>query len=142
MRFPLCVGCMRDCAMSFFICAFRLPQMIESLPGRALVESRYWSVCLSFCLDGGASSIHGELYTTNETGSVRSQGDNRLGNFVGCCWSTAGAWAANCSRPSPMASVPSVRVGPGLTALTRTPFGPYSAAQVFVKRLMAALLAP
>ena len=54
----------------------------------------------------------------------------------------AGAWAASCSSPSPMASVPSVRVGPGLTALTRTPLGPYSAAQVLVSRLMAALLEP
>src|SRR5215510_16142233 len=33
----------------------------------------------------------------------------------------AWAWAASCSRPSPIATVPSVRVGPGLTALTRTP---------------------
>src|SRR6266851_4937867 len=54
----------------------------------------------------------------------------------------AGAWAANCSSPSPMASVPSVRVGPGLTALTRTPLGPYSAAHVLVSRLRAALLEP
>ncbi len=51
----------------------------------------------------------------------------------------AGAWEASFSRPSPIASVPSVRVGPGLTALTRTPLGPYSAAQVLVNRLMAAL---
>src|SRR5207302_9955133 len=40
----------------------------------------------------------------------------------------AGAWAASCASSSPMASVPSVRVGPGLTAFTRTPLGPYSAA--------------
>ena len=52
----------------------------------------------------------------------------------------AGAWAASCSTPSPMASVPSVRVGPGLTALTRTPRGPYSAAHALVSRLIAALL--
>src|SRR5216683_1985024 len=38
----------------------------------------------------------------------------------------AGACAASCSTPSPIASVPSVRVGAGLTALTRTPRGPYS----------------
>src|SRR5207249_6723372 len=54
----------------------------------------------------------------------------------------AGPCAANCSRPSPIASVPSVRVGPGLTALTRTPLGPYSAVQVLVNRLIAALLEP
>src|SRR2546428_7314798 len=54
----------------------------------------------------------------------------------------AGAWAASCSSPCPMASVPSVRVGPGLTVLTRTPLGPYSAAQALVSRLMAALLEP
>ena len=51
-------------------------------------------------------------------------------------------WAASCSRPSPKEPVPSVRVGPGLTTLTRTPLGPYSAAHVFVRRLIAALLEP
>src|ERR1700739_1779355 len=50
----------------------------------------------------------------------------------------AGAWAASCSKPSPIASVPSVRVGPGLTALTRTSLRPYSAAHDFVNRLIAA----
>src|SRR5206468_12415903 len=54
----------------------------------------------------------------------------------------AGAWAASFSSPSRIASVPSVRVGPGLTALTRTPLGPYSAVQVLVNRLIAALLEP
>src|SRR2546427_5018334 len=47
----------------------------------------------------------------------------------------AGAWAASCSRPSPIASVPSVRVGPGLTALTRTPLGPYSAVHALVQQI-------
>src|SRR5258706_109690 len=32
------------------------------------------------------------------------------------------------AKPSPIASVPGVDVGPGETALTRTPCGPYSAA--------------
>jgi hypothetical protein len=41
-----------------------------------------------------------------------------------------------------MTSVPSVRVGPGLTALTRTPFGPNSAAHALVSRVSAALLEP
>lgn len=41
-----------------------------------------------------------------------------------------------------MPAVPSVRVGPGCTALTRTPRGPYSAAQAFVSRFTAALLEP
>ena len=44
----------------------------------------------------------------------------------------AGASAASWSRPSPIESVPSVRVGPGLTALMRTPLRPYSAVHVFV----------
>src|SRR5438105_800106 len=35
-----------------------------------------------------------------------------------------------------------VRVGPGATALTRTPRGPYSAAQAFVNSSRAARLAP
>jgi hypothetical protein len=40
----------------------------------------------------------------------------------------AGASAANSSIASPSTAVPSVRVGPGLTALTRTPLAPNSAA--------------
>src|SRR5207244_8109207 len=54
----------------------------------------------------------------------------------------AGACAASCCSASPIAAVPSVRVGPGLTALTRTPLRPYSAAHALVSRLMAALLEP
>jgi hypothetical protein len=41
-----------------------------------------------------------------------------------------------------MPAVPSVRAGPGLTALTRTPAGPYSAAQDLVSSTSAALLEP
>jgi len=36
--------------------------------------------------------------------------------------------------PSPSAFVPSVRVGPGLTALTRTTLGPYSADSLAASR--------
>src|SRR5207253_8826171 len=54
----------------------------------------------------------------------------------------AGAWAASCSRASPIPSVPSVRVGPGLTALTRTPLGPYSSAHALVNWFSAVLLDP
>src|ERR1700757_4424915 len=53
-----------------------------------------------------------------------------------------GACAAYLSGASPITRVPSVRVGPGATALTRTPRGPYSAAQDFVIDTTAALLAP
>src|ERR1700750_2897099 len=54
----------------------------------------------------------------------------------------AGACAASCCSASPIAAVPSVRVGPGLTAFTRTPLGPYSLAHALVSRLTAALLDP
>src|SRR5260370_19618781 len=54
----------------------------------------------------------------------------------------AGASAANSSIASPSTAVPSVWVGPGLTALTRTPPGPNSAAHALVSRTSAALLAP
>src|SRR5262249_42861543 len=54
----------------------------------------------------------------------------------------AGAGAASWLRASFIPAVPSVKVGPGLTALTRTPWGPYSAAQDFVIETTAALLAP
>src|ERR1017187_3383966 len=54
----------------------------------------------------------------------------------------AGASAASWSSASPIISTPSVRVGPGETALTRTPLGPNSAAQALVSRFSAALLEP
>jgi hypothetical protein len=53
-----------------------------------------------------------------------------------------GVAAASWSRASPIGAVPSVRVGPGLTALTRTPDGPYSAAHALVSSTRAALLEP
>jgi hypothetical protein len=46
------------------------------------------------------------------------------------------------AKPSPCASVPGVFVGPGETAFTRTPLGPYSAAHAFVSSATAALEAP
>src|SRR5438552_2257440 len=46
------------------------------------------------------------------------------------------------ANPSPIASVPGVAVGPGETALTRTPFGPYSAAHALVSSAIAAFEAP
>src|SRR5258708_27533711 len=54
----------------------------------------------------------------------------------------AGAMDASTSSWLPIDSVPSVRVGPGLTALTRTPLGPNSAAHALVSRVSAALLDP
>src|SRR5438132_9494019 len=46
------------------------------------------------------------------------------------------------AKSSPMASVPGVGVGRGETALTRTPRGPYSAAQALVRSATAAFEAP
>src|SRR5258708_32384324 len=54
----------------------------------------------------------------------------------------AGARDASWSSWLPIGSVPSVRVGPGLTALTRTPLEANSAAQALVSRVSAALLDP
>ena len=54
----------------------------------------------------------------------------------------AGVVAASWSSASPMSLVPSVRVGPGLTALTRTPAGPNSAAHDLVSNWTAALVEP
>src|SRR5258708_16214380 len=53
-----------------------------------------------------------------------------------------GAREARRSSWVPVGWVPSVRVGPGLTALTRTPLEPNSAAQALVSRVSAALLDP
>jgi hypothetical protein len=112
--------------------------------GKALIEVRAESRFGHPRLDSGSPSIYGELCTINETGTLRRQEDNCLGNLVGCGWTARRSLGSyySCARPSPIASVPSVSVGPGLTALTRTPRGPYSAAHVLVNRLMAALLEP
>ena len=48
--------------------------------------------------------------------------------------STGATWSANCSWRS-------VAIGPGATALTRTPNGPYSSAHDWVNEWIAALLA-
>src|ERR1700743_1099493 len=61
---------------------------------------------------------------------------------AGAAGRPARAMAARASHWPAHASVPSVRVGPGLTALTRTPLGPNSAAQDLVSRVSAALLDP
>ena len=53
-----------------------------------------------------------------------------------------GASAASWSSAAPIIWTPSVRVGPGDTAFTRTPLGPNSAAHALVSRLSAALLEP
>src|SRR5205807_5592538 len=75
---------------------------------------------------------------------ARSVARNTIASAIssGAAGRPAGACAASCCSASPIAAVPSVRVGPGLTALTRTPLGPYSAAHALVSRLMAALLDP
>src|SRR6478735_11120719 len=75
---------------------------------------------------------------------ARSVARNTIASAVssGSAGRPAGACAASCCSASPIAAVPSVRVGPGLTAFTRTPLGPYSAAQALVNRLIAALLDP
>src|ERR1700687_3513220 len=75
---------------------------------------------------------------------ARSVARNTIASAIssGAAGRPAGACAASCCSASPIAAVPSVRVGPGLTAFTRTPLGPYSAAHALVSRLMAALLDP
>src|ERR1700740_2330099 len=75
---------------------------------------------------------------------ARSVARNRIASAIssGLAGRPAGACAASCCSASPISAVPSVRVGPGLTALTRTPLGPYSAAHALVSRLMADLLDP
>src|SRR5258707_9999144 len=75
---------------------------------------------------------------------ARSVARNTIASAIssGAAGRPAGACAASCCSASPIASVPSVRVGPGLTVLTRTPLGPYSAAHALVSRLIAALLDP
>src|ERR1700751_4504165 len=69
---------------------------------------------------------------------------NRIALAISCGEATrpAGEAAAIWSSASPMDSVPSVRVEPGDTALTRIPLGPNSAAQALVSRPTAALLEP
>jgi hypothetical protein len=75
---------------------------------------------------------------------ARSVARNTIASAIssGAAGRPVGACAASCCSASPIAAVPSVRVGPGLTAFTRTPLGPYSVAHALVSRLMAALLDP
>ena len=54
----------------------------------------------------------------------------------------AGAPATRASRLPPIVSVPFVRVGPVLTVVIRTPWGPYSAAHAFVSIVRAAFVEP
>src|SRR6476469_10612294 len=75
---------------------------------------------------------------------ARSVARNTIASAIssGAAGRPAGACAASCCSAPPIAAVPAVRVGPGLTAFTRTPLGPYSAAHASASRLMAALLDP
>src|ERR1700730_15195368 len=61
---------------------------------------------------------------------------------AGAAGRPAGGMDASAPSWLPIASVPAVRVGPGLAALTRTPLGPNAAAQALVSRVSAALLDP
>src|ERR1700722_6349063 len=54
----------------------------------------------------------------------------------------AGMVAANASRAAPIGSVPGVRVGPGATAFTLIPAGPYSSVHALVSSSIAAFEAP
>jgi len=94
-------------------------------------------------LYGGSAAIDRQNRTLDETGAVARQEHDRLGNLLRR-GRTPGRRLRRklLQRASPIAAVPSVRVGPGLTAFTRTPLGPYSAAHALVSRLMAALLDP
>jgi len=91
---------------------------------------------------GRAPAVDGECGAVNETGPLRCQKHDGLRNLVRGRRTARWRLGGQLLEPSPMASVPSVRVGLGLTALTRTPRGPYSAAHVLVSRLRAALLEP
>jgi hypothetical protein len=68
---------------------------------------------------------------------ARSVARNTIASAIssGAAGRPAGACAASCCSASPIAAVPSVRVGPGLTAFTRTPLGPYSAAHALVSSM-------
>jgi len=71
----------------------------------------------------------------------RGEEERRLGDLFGVGGAASGMVGTIAANPSPIASVPGVVVGPGETALTRTPFGPYSA-PTLVSSATAAFEAP
>src|ERR1019366_4994 len=98
---------------------------------------------------GVTAPVHGQHHSVHEAGVVTGQVGDGGGDLAG--GGDAGGWregrppgasAASWSSASTIISTPSVRVGPGETALTRTPLGPNSAAQALVSRFSAALLEP
>jgi hypothetical protein len=75
----------------------------------------------------------------DEPGRVADQVGNRRAQFVGLP-RPAGSPAMNSSAAGPVASVPGVRITPGLLACTRTPRGPNSADQERVRDSTAPLV--
>src|SRR5712691_8301995 len=78
----------------------------------------------------------------DEAGTVGGREDDRFGDLLWGAGTPSRAGRGQQVQVLSHRAVPSVRVGPGLTALTRTPYGPYSAAQDLVSSTSAALLAP
>ena len=80
----------------------------------------------------------------DEAGFITGQENDRRSKFLGLERRDPLVLMPRGGSPSRRAhpSIIRVRVGPGATALTRTPLGPYSAAQAFVNSSRAARLAP
>jgi hypothetical protein len=76
---------------------------------------------------------------SRETRAICREEDNSFGDLVGCGWTPR--WCLSGKFVKTFAQS-SLCLGPGLTALMRTPLRPYSTAHVFVSKLIAALLDP
>src|SRR5712691_7369262 len=91
---------------------------------------------------GRAPAVDGECGAVNETGPIRRQKHDGLRNLVRGRRTARWRLGGQVLEPLPHGLRAFCARRPGLTALTRTPLGPYSAAHVLVSRLRAALHEP
>ena len=82
---------------------------------------------------GEGAAVDGQQRAVDEGRFVRGEECHGVRDLLGAADATQGVMATKADRSSPSpAWTPSVSMMPGTTALTRTPEGPYSLAQVLV----------
>ena len=94
-----------------------------------------WPGALGGGLDSGGegAAVDGQQRAVDEGRFVRGEECHGVRDLLGAADATQGVMATKADRSSPSpAWTPSVSMMPGTTALTRTPEGPYSLAQVLV----------
>ena len=103
----------------------------------------YWALGGGLESGGEGAAVDGQQRAVDEGRFVRGEECHGVRDLLGAADATQGVMATKADRSSPSpAWTPSVSMMPGTTALTRTPEGPYSLAQVLVSWSTAALLEP